>query len=135
MALFPDRSNGKDTVSYDFYNEGITLNLRTGIVSFPGNSTLTETVISIETVIGSRGNDILTGDSFNNSLNGNSGNDVLDAYGSGLLERDDLLGGLGSDRFILGDANNTYYALSGSSDLAAIADFRLGEDTIIKLWA
>nr|WP_256874885.1 hypothetical protein [Nostoc sp. C052] len=46
-----------------------------------------------------------------------------------------MLGGLGSDRFILGDANNTYYALSGSSDLAAIADFRLGEDTIIKLWA
>ncbi|MEH2196767.1 CARDB domain-containing protein, partial [Nostoc sp.] len=127
---FIDGGNGKDTVSYDFYNGGITLNLRTGIASFPGNSTLTETVIGIEAVIGSRGNDILTGDSFNNSLNGNSGNDVLDAYGSGLLERDDLLGGLGSDRFILGDANNTYYTRSGNSDLAAIADFRVGEDTI-----
>ncbi|MEH2111915.1 CARDB domain-containing protein [Nostoc sp.] len=127
---FLDGGNGKDTVSYDFYNGGITLNLRTGIVSFPGNSTLTETVINIEAVIGSRGNDVLTGDSFNNSLNGNSGNDVLDAYGSGLLERDDLLGGLGSDRFILGDVNNTYYTRSGSSDLAAIADFRVGEDTI-----
>ncbi|MEH1850065.1 MAG: S8 family serine peptidase [Nostoc sp.] len=89
-----------------------------------------EALKALNSVIGSRGNDILTGDSFNNSLNANSGNDVFDAYGSGLLERDDLLGGLGSDRFILGDANNTYYARSGNCDLAAIADFRVGEDTI-----
>ncbi|MEH2241399.1 S8 family serine peptidase [Nostoc sp.] len=89
-----------------------------------------EVLKALNSVIDSRGNDILTGNSFNNSLNGNSGNDVLDAYGSDLLERDDLLGGLGSDRFILGDANNTYYARSGSRDLAVIADFRIGEDTI-----
>ncbi|MEH2119192.1 S8 family serine peptidase [Nostoc sp.] len=89
-----------------------------------------EVLKRLKSVIGNCANDILTGNSFNNSLNGNSGNDVLDAYGSGLLEQDDLLGGLGSDRFILGDANNTYYTRSGSCDLAAIADFRIGEDTI-----
>ncbi len=125
-----DGGNGIDTVTYNFYSEGINLNLRTGVVSFPRNSTLTDTVINIENVVGSSGNDALYGNSLNNTINGNWGNDILDAYGHGISERDTLFGGSGSDLFILGDIGTAYYSRNGTADFVAIGDFRSGEDNI-----
>ncbi|MCY7332527.1 MAG: pre-peptidase C-terminal domain-containing protein [Pseudanabaena sp. CAN_BIN31] len=127
---FLDGGNGVDTVTYDFYNGGINLSLRSGVVSFAGNTSLTETVTNIEDVVGSRGNDIIYGSAANNFLNGNLGNDILDAFGFGTSERDTLFGGVGNDIFVLGDVNNTYYSRSGSGDFATISDFRVGEDNI-----
>ncbi|HBH74211.1 MAG TPA: hemolysin, partial [Synechococcales bacterium UBA10510] len=55
--------NGNDTTSYAFYSGPIVANLTTGVVSFPGNSTLTDTLISIENLIATNGNDSVTGNS------------------------------------------------------------------------
>jgi Ca2+-binding RTX toxin-like protein len=84
---------GTDTTTYAFYAGGINANLQTGTVSFPGNSTFTDTLISIENVIGSAGHDTIIGNEFNNVLQGGLGNDVL----SGGFGDDTLRGGEGND--------------------------------------
>ncbi|MGQ4650490.1 calcium-binding protein [Lyngbya aestuarii] len=84
--------SGIDTAAYNFYSKGITANLYTGKVSFL-NSTSSGTLISIENIIGSRGNDFLHGDNGNNYLYGKNGNDYL--YGND--GNDVLNGGLGND--------------------------------------
>ena len=60
--------NGNDTTSYAFYSGPIVANLTTGVVAFPGNSLLTDTLISIENVIGTNGNDSITGNNDANVL-------------------------------------------------------------------
>ncbi|MDJ0531403.1 MAG: hypothetical protein QNJ70_02715 [Xenococcaceae cyanobacterium MO_207.B15] len=84
------------------------------------------------------------GNSINDSLHGNAGNDRLIGVdpsstgadlGFGAGEVDTLTGGLGSDTFVLGDENRIYYddgaPLSrGESDFAIITDFDNGEDFI-----
>ena len=125
-----DGGTGIDKVTYAFYNGGIALNLQTGVVSFPGNSTRTDTVVNIENVTGSQGNDTIIGNNLNNSLDGGLGNDTINAYGFGTYERDTLVGGAGSDTFLLGDASNVYYAKNSTLDYATIADFNRYYDKI-----
>ena len=86
---------GVDTTSYAFYGGPINANLATGVVSFPGNSTLTDTLISIENLIGTAGNDTIYGSTADNYLSGGAGNDLL----TGGIGKDTLTGGLGADRF------------------------------------
>ncbi|HEY9621897.1 MAG TPA: calcium-binding protein [Crinalium sp.] len=89
-----DGGAGDDTATYDFYSRGINADLRTGQVSFPGNgSDRFDTLINIENVIGSHGDDIIIGDGFDNYLSGGDGNDILDgSYGFDTLD-----GGAGND--------------------------------------
>ncbi len=88
-----DGGDGNDTATYAFYSGGINANLQTGVVSFPGNGTLTDTLVNIENVIGSNGNDVITGDGFDNNLFGGAGDDLLD----GSFGFDYLDGGDGND--------------------------------------
>lgn len=108
-------------------------------------------------ITGGDGNDSLFGDSNNDLINGGRGNDfVFGGTGSdrifgdegddaligvdavvdkGFGEIDLLTGGDGSDRFLLGDPQETFYSdndinTSGISDYALIADFNYWEDTI-----
>ncbi|RUT08285.1 hypothetical protein DSM106972_014530 [Dulcicalothrix desertica PCC 7102] len=118
--------SGNDTVSYGFYNGGIIASLTTGVVRFPGNSTRTDTLVSIENIIGSSGNDQLYGNAANNRLNGGAGNDYLSGYGGG-TEYDTLTGGSGSDTFALGNSSGVFYRGSG---YATITDFSAGFDKI-----
>ncbi|WP_287729234.1 M10 family metallopeptidase C-terminal domain-containing protein, partial [Microcystis sp. M061S2] len=90
-----DGGLGNDTTSYAFYWGPINANLATGVVSFPGNSLLTDTLVSIENLIGTAGNDTIIGNTANNSLNGGAGNDTL-IGGAG---NDTLTGGAGADKF------------------------------------
>ncbi|MFN6486403.1 MULTISPECIES: DVUA0089 family protein [unclassified Nostoc] len=103
-----------------------------------------------DTLDGNVGNDILNGDEGNDSLQGGPGNDILNGgsgddiligvfpdslLAPGLGEIDTLTGGIGLDRFILGDAKNVYYddkntANAGFGDLATITDFNRSEDRI-----
>ncbi|MDF5738195.1 MULTISPECIES: calcium-binding protein [unclassified Nostoc] len=87
------------------------------------------------------GNDSLQGGPGNDVLNGGSGNDILIGVfpGSplppGLGEIDNLTGGAGADRFILGDAANVFYddnntTTPGFGDLAIIIDFDSSQDRI-----
>ncbi|WP_292783534.1 M10 family metallopeptidase C-terminal domain-containing protein [Nostoc sp. NMS9] len=71
-------------------------NLSTGVVSFPGNSTLTDKLVSIENLIGTAGNDTIVGNDTNNVLDGGAGSDTLvGGYGT-----DVLTGGAGADKFV-----------------------------------
>jgi Ca2+-binding RTX toxin-like protein len=109
---------GNDTTSYAFYAGPIVANLAAGVVSFPGNSLLTDSLISIENLIGTNGNDSITGNGDANSLSGALGNDTI----IGGIGNDALDGGAGNDT-IIGDLttsittpifsyNNKYYTLS-----------------------
>jgi RTX calcium-binding nonapeptide repeat (4 copies) len=79
-------------------------------------------------------NNVILGTAGSDTLFGTSGNDILlgvdPLNGAGIAEVDMLTGDEGSDslrdayrRFVLADANNTYYLGNGISDYALIADF------------
>ena len=115
--------NGNDTTSYAFYSGPIVANLTTGVVSFPGNSTLTDTLISIENLIATNGNDSVTGNSSANVLSGAAGNDTI----IGGLGSDTLTGGLGIDIF---KYNNLADSAFGALNRDTITDFLLGVDKL-----
>ncbi|MEG4803201.1 type I secretion C-terminal target domain-containing protein [Microcoleus sp. ARI1-B5] len=98
--------NGVDTATYAFYinenGDGILADLKHGVVRFPGDSQ-TETLIDIENLIGSMGNDALHGNELNNSLVGGYGNDWL----NGREGNDNLQGGAGNDGLYGGTGNDT----------------------------
>lgn len=85
-----------------------------------------------------RGNDILVGGTGNDYLSGGSGDDTLigtsirngidNNLGAG--EIDTLVGSIGRDTFVLGDAYDAFYRFQGNSDYAVIEDFISGVDTI-----
>lgn len=100
---------------------------------------IVSTFKNFSNVIGSIGSDTITGNSDNNSLTGNTGNDKLNgkdgddtllgtsAESKGAYESDTLTGGVGADRFILGDTNGAYYKADGNNDFTKINDFGSGD--------
>jgi Ca2+-binding RTX toxin-like protein len=88
---FLDGGNGTDTVNYSASSAAVSVNLLTNIVT--GGAAQGDTVISIESVVGSAYNDILIGTAGVNSLLGGSGNDNL----TGGAGADILNGGSGFD--------------------------------------
>jgi hypothetical protein len=87
-----------------------------------------------DSIDGGLDNDILTGGVGNDTLIGNSGNDTLvgidttpGATSFGINEIDRLSGSVGSDRFVLGDTNRTYYVGNSMSDYVLITDFGTGD--------
>ncbi|MBE9263328.1 M10 family metallopeptidase C-terminal domain-containing protein [Microcystis sp. LEGE 00066] len=99
-----------------------------------GNDTISGNAGS-DIIYGENGNDVLNGGADNDQLYGGNGNDTLQGTNSGTGESDYLVGGSGSDRFILADTTKTFYddgltATEGTSDYAEIADFSTIDDTI-----
>lgn len=88
--------------------DGVHVNLFRGTAF--DQDTGRDTIIGIENVSGSSGDDYLTGDDNDNQLIGNDGNDRL-AGGGG---DDMLLGGIGADRLLGDDGNDTQ--LGGDGD-------------------
>jgi hypothetical protein len=83
-----------------------------------------------DSIDGGYGNDLLTGGAGNDTLIGNIGNDTLigvESTTGGVGEIDRLTGSTGNDRFVLGDATQTYYLGNGMSDYALITDFGIGD--------
>lgn len=78
-----DGGDGADTADYRTAASAVTVNLSTGTTSNDGDSS-SDTLVSIERVIGSAGADSITGDSGDNVIEGAGGNDTL-------------VGGLGTD--------------------------------------
>jgi len=85
--------------------------------SLSGDQTLTlvddciDGLAGNDTLIGLTGNDKLVGGDGSDILYGKAGNDELIGVGSsfGVGEVDTLTGGIGRDKFILADANRTFY--------------------------
>ena len=81
-----DGGAGSDLIDYSYTSTGGTIALPNGISSIGG---FNESFTSIENVIGSNGNDSITGSTDANFLDGRGGNDTL----LGLAGNDTLLGG------------------------------------------
>ncbi len=141
-----DGGSGNDTATFEDSSARVVVDLEAGTATGEGSDTLTD----IENVIGSDGNDIITGDSVantidggagddyveggggNDTIKGGSGNDVIDA-GSG----DDVVsGGSGDDLMIGGTGNDTAsYEQSSSGvqvDLGAETGTGEGRDTLVN---
>ena len=112
-----DGLSGIDTVAYWDDPAGVTVNLTTGTASdgFGG----TDTLISIENIIGSVFNDNLTGDVHGNLIQGGSGNDSFD-------------GGSGTDTAVFGghQANSTLTKTASGWTVSSSSD---GTDTLISI--
>ena len=126
-----DGGLGNDTTSYAFYWGPINANLATGVVSFPGNSLLTDTLVSIENLIGTAGNDTIIGNTANNSLNGGAGNDSING-GDGV---DTLIGGAGNDTLTGGAGADKFRFNFLSEKVDTIQDFFWSEGDKIEVSA
>jgi Ca2+-binding RTX toxin-like protein len=87
-----DGGTGTDTASYAGATAGVTVTLASSAAQNTVNAGL-DTLISIENLIGSSFNDVLTGSTGANLLQGGLGNDTL----NGGLGNDTLDGGTGTD--------------------------------------
>ncbi len=112
--------DGRDRVSFALEDYGVVASLEENQVKI---NSLRETFTSIEGVVGSRFNDILTGDADANSLEGGKGNDVL-------------AGGRGLDTYYysLGDGNDVIYdSVDGAQDKLVFRDITSDQVSFDKL--
>jgi aryl-phospho-beta-D-glucosidase BglC (GH1 family) len=105
---------GIDVVTYERSGASVTVNLGTWYQS--GGDANNDQLVSIENVVGSQFDDMITGNSVSNVLSGSAGADTL----SGWWGSDTLIGGTGDDTLIGGP---------GSDSFIFHADF--GHDTIV----
>ena len=127
-------TEGDDTISGRQGNDKIFGNVGQDVLSGNLNNDYLDGEKGQDIVIGGDGNDSLFGGLGNDVLKGDNGNDIItgvdiNAINPGIEEIDTLTGGGGSDIFVLGDVNNTYYD-NGDLDYALIADFNASEDSI-----
>jgi uncharacterized repeat protein (TIGR01451 family) len=108
-----DGGVGFDTVRYDSAPTGVTVSLAAGTAS-GGDGADTFVLNSIEGMVGSSFNDVLTGDGRANIIDGGAGNDTL--FG---LDGDDtyLLGGAGDDSLQGGNGNDQLVGNAGTDTL------------------
>ena len=111
-----------DVVSYAYSGQAVAVNLAngTGTISTSDQDSLT----GIEHVIGTIGNDTITGDGAANELWGRAGDDILSGRdGDDILEggigNDTLIGGAGADQLIGGAGTDTASYDSLSSGVTA----------------
>ncbi len=94
-------NNGNDTADYSNDTAGVVANLTAGTAT--GAAAGSDTLLSIENLVGGIGNDTLTGDRGNNTLNGGAGDDAI----SGSTGNDTIDGGAGNDTLDGGKGTDT----------------------------
>ncbi|MEF8707535.1 MAG: hypothetical protein V5B38_01060 [Candidatus Accumulibacter propinquus] len=104
-----DGAAGNDTVSYAFAAAGVTVSLASAGAQATGGSG-SDTLISIENLIGSGFNDSLIGNTANNVLDGGAGSDFL----NGATGADTMLGGDGTDAYCVDHAGDLVSESNGS---------------------
>jgi Ca2+-binding RTX toxin-like protein len=125
-----DGGAGSDTADYSGNRSNFTLDLN--LVSAQSTGTTgSDTLISIENLIGGSGANRFFGNEAANTLSGGAGADHLQGNGGddvliGGLQKDVLRGGAGSDRFVF----ETVQDSSAGSNRDFIADFVSGVDKI-----
>ena len=119
-----------DTLSYQGSTKGTGGNAGKGVTvtlnspaTGEGTHAADDTIANFENLIGSRYDDILTGDGSANVIEGGSGNDTLDGRGG----NDTLEGGAGND--ILMDSNGTNTLSYESSSSSVRIDLNRGTTT------
>ncbi|MFL6632849.1 MAG: beta strand repeat-containing protein [Massilia sp.] len=96
-----DGAGGTDTVSYADATAGVTVSLAVTTAQATGGSG-SDTLASIDNLVGSKYNDRLGGDALNNSLNGGAGADTM-------------TGGDGSDVYYVDDAGDQVVETNAAS--------------------
>jgi Ca2+-binding RTX toxin-like protein len=102
-------STSIDTADYSVFSTAVNVSLVSGTAAVSGSQT--DTLISIENVIGGTGNDSIAGDTNVNSLTGGAGNDTL--FGSVGGTGDTLDGGTGATSIDTAD----YSSLSATQSI------------------
>jgi Ca2+-binding RTX toxin-like protein len=110
-----DGARGADTVNYSAMASGVTVDLGTGTVSGPASQKL----IAIENIVGSSGDDVITGNGSANVINAGDGDDVINGGAgndqmTGVAGDDILIGGAGNDRVNGGNGNDLLIGGSGN---------------------
>ena len=103
---------GTDTASYAAIATAVTVNLATGTATGGGG---TDTLVSIENIVGGTANDTITGNASNNYIDGGTGNDTM-------------AGGLGDDTYVVNVATDVVTeALNEGTDtvITALATYTL----------
>jgi Ca2+-binding RTX toxin-like protein len=95
-----DGGEGVDTVSYAAETSGIVLDLENAAANT--GAAAGDMFISIESFVGSAGNDVLRGNGAANLLDGGAGDDLIEGRGG----NDTLIGGAGQDVFLLHTASD-----------------------------
>jgi uncharacterized delta-60 repeat protein len=120
-----DGGLGADSVDYSFRSGPVFVDLQGDADDGPAGEHDT-VATSIESIIGSKGNDTLVGDARPNFIDGRGGNDTIRG-GGGI---DTLIGGLGQDKLYGEDGNDFLDAKDGITDL--VLDGGTGTDTARK---
>jgi Ca2+-binding RTX toxin-like protein len=116
------RSSVNWTLGSDFNN----LTLTGTAISGSGNN-IANTIVgnaSNNNIFGNAGNDLMYGGSGTDFLNGGSDNDLIQGFGYSTFEYDTMTGGVGADKFVLGDTSGSFYVGFG---YATITDFQWEE--------
>jgi len=126
-------AGGIDTVSYAAASSGVTVNLKSTTARLISAGEGSDTLISIESVIGSAYADTLRGGDGNDTLAGGTGNDVLLGGGG----NDTLIGGYGNDVLSGESGSDTFRYLSAGDSTSTGYDTITGFDAKsdkIDLW-
>jgi Ca2+-binding RTX toxin-like protein len=111
-----DGDAGVDTVDYSALSTAVTVDLRTGVATGDG----TDTLVDIEVVVGSSGDDTLKGGASGDTLKGGIGDDtVLGKIGNDVLDggtgADTLKGGSGNDAYFVDDPGDVVFESTGAA--------------------
>ncbi|WP_197410485.1 calcium-binding protein [Sphingopyxis sp. H081] len=125
-----DGGSGTDTADYSAEANGWTINLAASS-NHAQSGTETDTLISIENVIGGAGTDTISGTTAANVLDGGDGNDVL----RGNAGNDTLIGGAGNDIAVFAGLQASYSITTSAGaiqivDNQASVDGNDGTDTL-----
>jgi len=115
--------SGDDTADYSQAASGVRVQLNTGASTNDGDGG-TDTLISIENLIGSAFDDLLVGDEGANVLRGGLGSDIL----LGMAGNDVLWGGAGAPNTLQGGLGDDWYVLEANDTVTEFADE--GYDTV-----
>lgn len=123
-----DGGAGADRVAYTNATGPVTLRLATTSAQSTGGGG-TDTLLNLESVLGSNYADNITGTDAANDLLGNAGNDALNGAGG----NDKIYGGLGNDTLTGAYGQDNFYfdtALNPASNVDRMNDFSVADDSI-----
>jgi len=106
----------RDTASFAGSSTAVNASLVTETATGQGSDSLS----GIQNLIGSSGDDTLTGDDFANELTGGAGDDSISAGGSGMDVFDTIYGGTGNDTIDAGTGDDLVY---GGPDSITSTDY------------
>ncbi|QNN64476.1 hypothetical protein H9L12_09110 [Sphingomonas rhizophila] len=121
-----DGGDGKDTASYASASGAVRVTLQNDGTGGSTGAAGTDSLVSIEDVVGSAFNDVITGNSLANALDGSDGDDILRGAGgndqlTGGAGYDRMYGGTGDDTYIVNDVDDYAYELAGEGQDSVIS--------------